>query len=328
MKLRPTAAALAGAAARRGLRAAPLAVAGLALLLLGRGRVEARVDDALLGMGAQMMRYGGALVQDGARTLAINGAALWLSAGATADPVDAVLDEYESRCAAAPDGDGDGDGAGAGAADRGAPGDPGGDAPLPFGAPLRGGDAGRGFVACLAAGSPLGADGLVERARAFVDGHDLASLGPLHYVYAERRGDTTHFIVLRADGGLDVERMFPAAGDAPGADAPGIARPPDSRRRLSLREVGHPYGVTVYGGSPRSIDELQRYYRDALAADGWRIVRRSPTGEGPAGQAHYAAVRDGALALVVFGAEPSGTSTTILTTSLSGRGGAGREAPR
>jgi len=301
MTTRATAHRIAAAAARTAARVV-IATAVCAIVLTAlRAPVEARVNAALLDLGAQMLRYQGAMVQDEPRTVSINGAILRVSAGATHDAMDSVLDAYARRC---------GDAA---ASSRGD------DPAIPFGAPLRAGDDHRGFVACIGGGAPLSADSLVERIRGFVSSHDTTALGPMQYLYAERRGAITHFIALSARDGLDVGRILPRSGDAPGGDAAGITRPPASRRRLSLRELGTPYGITVYGGSPRSIAQLEDYYRDRLAADGWRILRGRPTREILTGESHLAVVRDGALAFVVFGDEPSGTSTTILTTTFASR---------
>jgi len=301
---------LAGAFVRWGARAAVAAALAIGLLLALRAPVQARVNDALMDLGAQLMRYEDATVQDATRTLLVNGAALHLSSGATDDSVDTVLDTYEGRCARSA--------SAAEATDPKPTAPPDEQAPIPFGEPLRAGGESHGFVACLSGGSPLSAGGLAQRAEAFASSGNAVELGAIHYVYAERRSGMTHFIAFWTTDELNVEEMFPSSGDAPGVDAPGIARPPDSRRRLSLREVGYPYGITIYGASPRSIDELEGYYRGRLEADGWRLVRRSPRAEGRAGQAHLAAMRDGALALIVFGDEPSGASTTILTTSAQG----------
>ena len=76
--------------------------------------------------------------------------------------------------------------------------------------------------------------------------------------------------------------MFPAKGDAPGADPPTLPRPPRSERRLSSWEDGFPQRLYVYE-SPSSVDELERFYRAALPGGGWHFLEGKAGTEGREG---------------------------------------------
>ena len=64
----------------------------------------------------------------------------------------------------------------------------------------------------------------------------LLSAGPLRMAWAQRSRDGTDYLILWTDAAFAEEVLLPAAGDAPGQDAPGAPRPDGGVRRLSLLE--------------------------------------------------------------------------------------------
>jgi hypothetical protein len=187
-----------------------LVAAGLHMLL---GRVvSARVDRTLLELGAGLAR----LDSGGPRVLELNGARLELGTETVAESVDQLLAAAEADCP---------------------------------GRVLRGGDGGRGYLACAVEEAP------------FAEG------GPpsFRFLYAQPGAEGTVAVSVAADRAIDLERLFPRSGDAPGADAPGLPRPPGSRRILSAREGGTGQQITMYAG-----DGLEAWYRARLPASGWR----------------------------------------------------------
>ncbi len=241
----------------------PLRTAAVGLLVavlfaqLGGAR-SAHAEGEMLALGADMLRVPESAGQSD-RVL-FNGAELRVSRGSTRRAVGELLAAEGSSCKI----------------------------------PLRGGDEGRGFVAC---GAP-----------------DSGAL-PIDYTYAERRGETTHFIGLHGADGLDLKAMFPVREDAPGRDPDGLPRAPSSRRLLSLRVADHPYEVAIYVDGERGVDSLAEHYQATLPGAGWTVVApwRADEGPGPR-QASVVIQRDGVLALLVVAQDRKGATTTTFMT--------------
>ena len=283
-----------GPRARRLLTAASRAlfpVVGFYLIAVGAAPcVSAEVDARMIGVGANLVELERAMPGlGGQRVPVLNGAHVVMLSGSSPLPVSAVLDQFQSYCAPA--------------AERG--GDQG---PSRF---LRGGDDRRGYVACLERLASASSGDLVGVLRdVAVDG--LAAAGSVRYFYAEHRAGTTRYIAATLVEGLDVERMFPAEGDAPGADLTGIARPAGSRRILSAYQEGQPYRALLYVGARSQPGELLREYRRKLAADGWRILQdRARPDRQHAGSALFAE-KGGRLVALVFAGGRTGTSLAVV----------------
>jgi hypothetical protein len=134
---------------------------------------------------------------------------------------------------------------------------------------------GQGMVACLARDDKGGRGTILAAVKEVLATGDLAPLGKLRYVNAERRSDgKTHVLTVWTDGTFRVGRMFPESGDAPGAD-PGYMRPLDARRVLSAGVDGTPFGIQVYDSTASPEAVLDHYDRE-MSAQGWRSI------EGPA----------------------------------------------
>jgi hypothetical protein len=132
--------------------------------------------------------------------------------------------------------------------------------------------AGHGMVACLARDGNAGSKGILAAAREVLQTGDLAPLGKLRYVNADRRSDgKTHVVSAWTDGTFRIGHMFPANGDAPGSDPGYAVRPPDARRILSAGVEGAPFGIQVYDSTAAPETVLAHYDRE-MPAGGWRAV--------------------------------------------------------
>jgi hypothetical protein len=161
---------------------------------------------------------------------------------------------------------------------------------------MRGGDTSHGFVSCGAA-----------------DAGGSLTL-PIAYVYAERRGPTTHYIGIDSPRPVELGALFPREGDAPGQDPTALPRPRSSRRAFSLFVAGRPYQAAVYLDDERQFDDLVAHYRSALPRAGWKVIARWKTDEGLGPrQASVVIERAGVLALLLVSQDRAETTTTFLT---------------
>jgi len=251
-----------------------LVVVAIGLQMLLGKVVRAQVDGALLDLGAGLAQLAGAADPGQPRVLEINGSSLHFDTATHAESVTEVLDQAEAGCSAEPAREGQ---------------------------LLRGGDGWRGFVACFAR---LGA----------VIGEAARPASGYRYVYAQPGSERTLVLRFWTDQALDLDRLFPASGDAPGSDAPGIPRPPRARRVLSARETSAPQQLTLYTTESAGPDELDAWYRERLAGLGWRPLET--TGRTAPATRTLVVGRAGAIAALVFAHEESGGGSVAILTSL------------
>lgn len=229
---------------------------------------RADLDEAMIGFGAETMRLAEAREQSAPTELSINGARMLVSSGMDDRSVSEVLDVFEARCRAL-----DGDFA-AQLEQAGESIPEGGDW---LDGTIRQGDDERAYVACLDLGqSGLDPAGLLARVQRFLDTGDLAEIGELRYVFAERAEHGTHFVAYWTEGAFPLRAMFPSEGDAPGRDVEGVARPPGARRVLSATAAGEPYSLTVYAGASMGVEALESFYRTSLVEQGFRLLEAEP----------------------------------------------------
>lgn len=280
--------------------AALLGVAlGLLAVVLGRFAV-ARADASLLEVGRHLSALGETGLGQGGRGIHLNGQVLGFRVTTTHAPPLAVLDHFEAWCRG-------GSGAFRDELDQ-----------LDFLTSsrasddswrdliLREEDGERGYVGCVKTGvrrpSLEALRGRLERMAA---SGNLADLGRFHYAYAEPVGDQTRVVAVWTNGAFHPTRLFPLAGDAPGIDVPGVPRPPSGRRLLSAGEVGHPYGITAYVDSDRSVAELVAFYRRELPRNGWEVLADT---EMNASAQSLGAQKGGRLIVLAAGLDDSGRS--------------------
>jgi hypothetical protein len=130
---------------------------------------------------------------------------------------------------------------------------------------------GRGMVVCFVDDPNAPALPLVERMRALAETSDLSKLGKFRYVFVEpSQGGKggTHVVTLWSDGEVNLKRMFPASGDAPGTDSLVAPRPAGSRRTLAASVDGYPASVRIYE-SLASRESVDRMYEQSLTAKGF-----------------------------------------------------------
>jgi len=252
-----------------------------AFFCVGARVVYGHARDGAMHFGDELLRLAetratGDLPDDAYR-LRINEQSVQIANTATKRPVTAVLDHFEAACREQVGGIED-EMKGLDAALNG-------DA-LP---PLRGdpgalavrdqrGD--RGFVVCFDPGGPIAHGDLVDRVRRAVRTGDLGAIGGLRYVTAHGEGDATRVVAAWTDGAFDVHAMFPAAGDAPGRDFPGVPRPRGSRRILTAFAEKTSYAVDVYEVAGDA-DAIRRSTFDDLSRAGLHQVD-APDGSGVA----------------------------------------------
>jgi hypothetical protein len=246
-------------------------VQAIVVLLLARASYAA-VNEAFISVGAQMLRYPYATHQDEPHRVYLNGLALQYASGSTDQPVDGVLDYFHTNCRknngrlAEQFKDVIKKGVRTITPDR---------YPLIDGV-LRYGSDQRGFVACLDMGTQtVDPKEVIARVQRFLETSDLAQIGELRYVMAERLKDKTHFVAFWTDGAANLKKMFPLTGDAPGQDIPDIPRPLDSRRILSAWESNHALAILIYSTDFTDESHLMTVYQSQLEQSGWRISKGS-----------------------------------------------------
>ena len=262
------------------MRAHTLPIAALIAAIgvsLGAHGVLASSTEAIQSLGAPLLAYAGSTHDDGLRTLVINGARLQLRSGDTQESIDQVLDRQSEPCRA------DGDWLN----------------PI-----VRTHNADQGFVGCIV---PPAGHRITDGLSALAITQDVASLGQLRVTWALRNDGATRYVSVASDGALELPRMFPSDGDAPGVDVPGMPRPPAARRLLSTWQDGaSPLLVSYQSDLP--LDELEQRYSVELAANG-RIERH---GE-PGGNERFLMVRQGESAhLAILALDPAGTLISII----------------
>lgn len=254
-------------------------VAIAALVMCARIRqVRAELRDRLGELGPALETLAG---DDGApRVVTVNGAAIRLRSGTMPVDVAAALAPAHAAC--------------------------GDDAAEPLGATLAAIGDDTGFVACFPALRELGPEALLAAARGLLDGGDARRLGPFVYTWARRTARGTH-LVEATIAELDLGAIFPRAGDAPGADVPGVARPPGARRLLSASADGQPYRFVVYAADGAAPAAVAAAYEATLAADGWDL---RPVGAADGRRIVYGFRGDALIAVVVRG-DALGATVTV-----------------
>jgi hypothetical protein len=126
-----------------------------------------------------------------------------------------------------------------------------------------------GVVVCFATGGDTNAASVYGRVAEFAKSGDLAKIGHVRYVMAKKgSGGGAHVVALWTEGSLDVKKMFPDDGDAPGTDVPNVMRPPSARRVLTAYAEGTPYAIRTYESSMKG-DAILAAYDSVMPKTGW-----------------------------------------------------------
>jgi hypothetical protein len=136
----------------------------------------------------------------------------------------------------------------------------------------------RGMVACFTDAQSSGLADLADAAKRFTKTSNLAEFGHFRYAFARRTDDgKTQVTTLWADTDLNLSSMFPAHGDAAGADSSVLPRPEMSRRVLAASAEGQPYALRLYDTADGATS-VQRFYEDWLKKRGWIFAGKAPKG--------------------------------------------------
>lgn len=286
-----------------------------AVVTLILGTIAARRTYGSMARGA--LEIGGGLAQLGevvgpSYRVMLNGETMNVSSTMTDVPVDEVLDRFEKECQEHAGGLEEELGALSATLQANLP--PSAKGPSGVGV-MTTREKERGMVACIARDADLGYEGTAKAFGSFVRSGDLADLGRLMYVRAEKMpSGRTHVVAAWTDGSFRIGRLFPAAGDCPGSDLPDTFRPEGSRRLLTASVDGAPFGVRIYDTSGTPDEALEAYERE-MPSHGWTGVR---TVDQHMDGAH--AFMKGAVDLLVT-AQPSkdGKSTVLSLISMPPR---------
>lgn len=136
----------------------------------------------------------------------------------------------------------------------------------------------RGMVACFTDSRQSGLAGLADAAKRFAKTSNLGEFGHFRYAFARLTDDgKTQVTTLWADTELNLSTMFPAHGDAAGADSAVLPRPATSRRVLAASAEGEPYALRLYD-TAEGAASVRRFYEDWLHKHGWISAGKAQQG--------------------------------------------------
>ncbi|MBI2396039.1 MAG: hypothetical protein HYV09_41130 [Deltaproteobacteria bacterium] len=244
-------------------------VAGILALVAGR-IAYGKAKQAALDMGSELVRLTDASHLSGVNRLRINGELVKISSAVSQQSHQVILDRFQKECEDHADGIAE-EFATLTTSLDGAPKNGG----FPGVGVLRKDDDTGGVVVCFALGKAAGEAETFGRIAAFAKSGNLADIGHVRYLMAKKGENApSHVVALWTEGSLDVNKMFPDQGDAPGNDAPGVLRPPSSRRLMTAYAEGAPYGVRVYE-STMARDAILAEYDKVMPATGWMVYPRA-----------------------------------------------------
>jgi hypothetical protein len=172
---------------------------------------------------------------------------------------------------------------------------------------------GDGALTCFMDDAPSSIRDLPERVKAFRESYDLSVFGRFRYVYAAKLDEKrTRVTTVWTDGSFSLKKMFPAEGDADGADSPVVPRPPNARRILSASAAQAPFGLHVYDSTDNR-DEVRRFYDEEMGAMGW-----NPANDGVETHGTIVYVKDtGRMLYVTLSERKRHTLVTAIETARS-----------
>jgi hypothetical protein len=138
---------------------------------------------------------------------------------------------------------------------------------------LRKDDDQEGTIACLSQDGKDGTRGVARHLDEFAATGDLAAIGKLRYVYAQRTpAGKTHVVAVWTDGSFRIRNIIPMDGaEPPGSDPAETPRPDGAVRLLSAEVEGAPYGVHIYE-VPRKSEEVLQSYEQEMPRHGWTAI--------------------------------------------------------
>jgi hypothetical protein len=240
----------------------------LAFSCIAGGVVYGQVKDAALALGEQLS--GLSDLSEGAQVVLVNGERFHRSTVFSNDSVSVVLDRIQASCSANPGLLGQTaeqllrEHPRAGKKER--------LNLLTMKGIVRQEEERRGMVACFTDDKVSGVRGFVEAAGRFAKSSDLGEFGRFRYAFAHRaEGEQTLVTLLWADTSLNLSTMFPAVGDAAGADSRVLPRPNNARRTLAAAVDGEPYAIRLYDSSEPPA-AVEKFYGDWMKKNGWTFA--------------------------------------------------------
>jgi hypothetical protein len=131
-----------------------------------------------------------------------------------------------------------------------------------------------GMVACMVQ-EPGSTRSALEGLQKFVETEDLREVGLLRYAYARKtESGRTHVITAWTDGSFKMSALTPSADgtDTPGTDPAGALRPPESVRLLTAAVEGASHAVRIYESKATPKHVLSSYDRE-MTKLGWEPIK-------------------------------------------------------
>ncbi len=282
-------------------------VAGVLALVAARF-AWAQAKKTALETGSELVRLTAAGNLSGVYRLDMNGEKVNVASASSDAPVDVLLDRFQKACETHADGLAvDFANLRPAIATNGALHQTG----HPGAGVLRNGDEKQGVVACFAMGGAVGEVEAYKRVAAFAETGDLGKIGQVRYLTARKDAGSTHVVALWTEGSLDVKKMFPETGDAPGSDPKDVPRPPNGRRLFTAFAQGAPYAIRVYEAGA-SADAVLAQYDALMPKLGWVPNADVPKESAASKLLTRAYARGGIDLLVSVGADPKCTTVSIV----------------
>lgn len=267
-----------------------LAIVAIAAPAAGHAaRARLREKEADRALAAAMAALEPMAPASGRRAVALNGSEVIVERSTQPGPIDAVMARVAEECAS-------------------------GDRDRAFGGEPRAEGASRALtlsrIAVAEAESGARASLCIFAADREGDGlvGPRTPLARARYTLASTREDGTVAVLTVVNASADpLATLFPAEGDAPGSDLPGVARPASSRRLLTAVVGQNEHSVRVYA-SALPLDEAIASYDGAMGALGY-----ATTGTLADGRMFR---KDGRSFVVSF--EPTTTGSTVAIVPFDG----------
>ena len=248
----------------------------LCVALVGMSRARADVNRALEEVGRALLSQSWTSGHAGVHELQLNGVKILTQSSRSPLSVKAVVARLESHCEAQ-----QGHGL-ATANDR------------------------SGTVICLRPATP--GDTPTDRLSTLTELAKTSLLGGgtrIAFDLVQGGDGQTALLSLRPQGPLDIDRMFPAGGEAPGADLVNFPRPSGGRRMLSSQMAGATLALYEF---PMEAAALRSLYAGELLGCGWQLG----PGDSDVALAPLTALRHGRVVQLNFTGGALGASSVTI----------------
>jgi len=123
-----------------------------------------------------------------------------------------------------------------------------------------------------------GPQDILKGLKTFQASGDLHDLGDVRYVHAVHRNGTTDVQTMWTEGSFNIRSIVGTPGhDANGSDFATVPRPPKSTRMITAEAVGTPYAARVYQ-SDETPEAVLNAYSSTMLGAGWSSVTSPDVG--------------------------------------------------